>query len=125
MKSIILFAHGSRDPLWHAPIKAVAARVKEISPSVEVRCAYLELTEPSLLQVAKELVEQGCKQIHITPLFLGVGKHAREDLPQLIEELKAAHPSIEISCAPSVGEDPRVIDLLAQVSLSPALAAEN
>ena len=125
MKSIILFAHGSRDPLWHAPIKTVAARVKEISPSVEVRCAYLELTEPSLLQVAKELVEQGCKQIHITPLFLGVGKHAREDLPQLIEELKAAHPSIEISCAPSVGEDPRVIDLLAQVSLSPALAAEN
>jgi len=125
MKSIILFAHGSRDPLWHAPIKAVAARVKEINPSVEVRCAYLELTEPSLLQVAKELEDQGCKQIHITPLFLGVGKHAREDLPLLIEQLRVAHPSIEISCAPSVGEDPRVIDLLAQVSLSPPLATEN
>lgn len=125
MKSIILFAHGSRDPLWHAPIKAVAARVKEINPLVEVRCAYLELTEPSLLQVAKELEDQGCKQIHITPLFLGVGKHAREDLPLLIEQLRVAHPSIEISCAPSVGEDPRVIDLLAQVSLSPPLATEN
>jgi sirohydrochlorin cobaltochelatase len=85
----------------------------------------LELTEPSLLQVAKELEDQGCKQIHITPLFLGVGKHAREDLPLLIEQLRVAHPSIEISCAPSVGEDPRVIDLLAQVSLSPPLATEN
>jgi len=125
MKSIILFAHGSRDPLWHAPIKAVAARVKEISPSVEVRCAYLELTEPSLTKVANELVDRGYKEIHITPLFLGVGKHAREDLPELIKELKLMHPSIDISCAPPVGEDPRVVDLIAQVSLSPLVRADR
>lgn len=123
MKAIILFAHGSRDPLWHAPIKAIASRVKTISPAQEVRCAYLELTEPSLMQVAVELSSLGCKELHITPLFLGVGKHAREDLPHLVQELRAAFPSIQITCAPSIGEDQRVIELIAKVSLDPYTSA--
>ena len=28
MQAIVLFAHGSRDPLWHRPIQAVAAQIK-------------------------------------------------------------------------------------------------
>ena len=118
MKAIVLFAHGSRDPLWHGPIKAIAARIKEISPAQEVRCAYLELTPPSLIQVAEELSTQGCTHVHITPLFLGVGKHAREDLPHLLQELKHTYPLITFTCANSVGEDSRVVDLIAEVSLS-------
>jgi sirohydrochlorin cobaltochelatase len=119
MKAIILFAHGSRDPLWHGPIKAIATRIKEMSTDLEVRCAYLELTEPTLMQTTTELSKLGCTQVHITPLFLGVGKHAREDLPQLVQELKQSHPLIEITCAPSIGEDARMIDAIAKVSLNP------
>jgi len=119
MRAIVLFAHGSRDPLWHGPITAIAARIREISPDQEVRCAYLELTEPSLPQVAQELSDLGCTELHITPLFLGVGKHAREDLPHLISQLKEDHPSIQLSCAQSIGEDLRIIDLVAQIALRP------
>ena len=56
MHTIILFAHGSRDPLWHKPIQSVAERITQRSPTTVVRCAYLELTEPSLPQVADALV---------------------------------------------------------------------
>ncbi len=122
MRAIVLFAHGSRDPLWHGPIKAIAAKIKEISPAQEVRCAYLELTEPSLMQVAQELSALACTELHITPLFLGVGKHAREDLPILVQELKVSFPQMSITCAPSVGEDARVVELLAQVSLTSSYA---
>ena len=45
---IVLFAHGSRDPAWRAPIEAIAARMRAIEPAARVVCAYLELTEPSL-----------------------------------------------------------------------------
>jgi sirohydrochlorin cobaltochelatase len=107
MHAIILFAHGSRDPLWHKPIQAVAQRIAERDTKVLVRCAYLELTEPDLLHVANELASAGATSISVVPLFLGVGKHAREDLPVLIAQVKATHPTIAVTCQRAVGEQER------------------
>ena len=36
---IILFAHGSRDPLWRMPIEGVAADIRARQPDMAVRCA--------------------------------------------------------------------------------------
>ena len=49
--------------------------------------------------------------------FLGMGKHVREDLPQLINALRAAHPAVVFTLAPAVGETTEVIDLLADIAL--------
>jgi sirohydrochlorin cobaltochelatase len=117
MQAIILFAHGSRDPLWHKPIQAVAERIAQRSPSTVVRCAYLELTEPDLPHVAEALVAEGATSLCVVPMFLGVGRHAREDLPALITALKAAHPTVDISCQPAVGEQSALLDLLADIAL--------
>jgi sirohydrochlorin cobaltochelatase len=117
MHAIILFAHGSRDPLWHKPIQAVAQRITERDKEALVRCAYLELTEPDLLHVANELAAAGAKSMCVVPLFLGVGKHAREDLPVLIAQVKAAHPTIAVTCQRAVGEQENLLDLLADIAL--------
>ena len=117
MKGIVLFAHGSRDPLWHRPIQAVAQRMAALAPEVPTRCAYLELTTPSLADAAAELVALRVTELSVVPMFLGVGKHAREDLPVLLEELRRLHPQVQIHCQPSVGEQGAVIELLAQVAL--------
>ncbi len=118
MHAIILFAHGSRDPLWHKPIQSVAQRIEQRSPETLVRCAYLELTEPDLPHVAQELIDQGATSLSVVPLFLGVGRHAREDLPQLIDKLKATHPNIAINCQPAVGENEALLDLLADIAIN-------
>jgi sirohydrochlorin cobaltochelatase len=120
MHAIILFAHGSRDPQWHKPIQAVAERITQRSPNTVVRCAYLELTEPDLSHVAKVLVTEGATSLCVVPMFLGVGRHAREDLPQLITALKAEHPMVEINCQPAVGEQSSLLDLLADIALGHA-----
>ncbi|MFM2426923.1 MAG: hypothetical protein RL707_749 [Pseudomonadota bacterium] len=114
---VILFAHGSRDPLWHKPIQAVAERISQRSPETTVRCAYLELTEPDLPHVANTLVAEGATSLCVVPMFLGVGRHAREDLPQLITALKTEHPAVHISCQPAVGEQEALLDLLADIAL--------
>ena len=116
MNSIVLFAHGSRDPLWHEPIKAIAKKIELDHPDKMVRCAYLELTEPSLLACVDELVQLGCTELTLFPLFLGVGRHAREDLPVLCDEVQARHPSLTLKRLPSAGEFPQVIELLAQIA---------
>jgi len=120
MFAVILFAHGSRDPLWHGPVQAVAARMRLLAPHVPVRCAYLELSVPSLPEAAAELVSAGATAVRIVPLFLGTGRHAREDLPALVTQLRAGHAATAFELLPAVGEDARVIELLATLALEPS-----
>jgi sirohydrochlorin cobaltochelatase len=115
--AIILFAHGSRDPLWRAPLEAVATAILAQQPQANVRCAYLELCEPDLPTVAAQMASAGAQRIRIVPMFLGMGKHAREDLPELVVALRAQHPSLAFDVTPAIGEDQRVTALLAQVAL--------
>jgi sirohydrochlorin cobaltochelatase len=137
---IILFAHGSRDPLWRGPIEAVATRIRADRPHLPVACAYLELCEPNLPDAVNQMIVQlrnathliascadsvkptGSKllKIRIIPMFLGMGKHAREDLPQLAASLRSAHPQMAFEISATVGEDERVTALLAQIALGDA-----
>jgi len=56
--------------------------------------------------------------ITIVPMFLGVGKHAREDLPLLVSALSQAHPTKEFTLQKAVGEDHRLIQVLARIALN-------
>jgi sirohydrochlorin cobaltochelatase len=116
--AIVLFAHGSRDPLWRAPIEAVAAQIRLRQPGAQVCCAYLELCAPSLPEAALELTTAGARRIKVFPLFFGVGKHAREDLPLLIEQLRAAHPDVVIDLLPAAGEYAQLTALMADIALA-------
>ncbi|MCU0943536.1 MAG: CbiX/SirB N-terminal domain-containing protein [Hydrogenophaga sp.] len=117
MLGVIVFAHGSRDPLWRAPVEAVARRIAERDPGSLARCAYLELTEPDLPTVARDMVGAGVKHVRVLPLFFGMGKHAREDLPELMQALRRDHPGVVFDQLPTAGEDPLLIDLLATQAL--------
>lgn len=97
LPAIVLFSHGSRDPLWRAPIEAVASRIALHHPDRLVQCAYLELCEPTLAQAAEALAQRGATHMVVVPMFLGTGKHAREDLPLLVEQLRSLHPSVKFS----------------------------
>ncbi len=52
-------------------------------------------------------------------MFLGMGKHAREDLPELVVQLRGEHPGVAFEVSPAIGEDHRVISLLADMALQP------
>ncbi|MBK7005340.1 MAG: CbiX/SirB N-terminal domain-containing protein [Burkholderiales bacterium] len=114
---VILFGHGSRDPLWHKPIEAVAAQTAALSPDTPVACAYLELSTPDLATAVAGLVERQVRAVRIVPLFLGVGRHAREDLPVLVAQLRQTYPEVTFTLNKAVGEDSRLVQLLAQIAV--------
>jgi sirohydrochlorin cobaltochelatase len=116
-RGIVLFAHGSRDPLWHKPMEAVARRVQEQSPSAHVACAYLELSQPDLPTATAMLVDHGVTDITVVPMFLGVGKHAREDLPVIVTALREKHQHVTFQLQRAVGENPLLVALLADIAL--------
>mgnify|MGYP001597315917 CR=1 FL=1 len=117
-RGIVLLAHGSRDPLWRQPMQQVAARMREHDADVLVTCAYLELAPPDLTAATAQLLSQGAGSICVVPLFLGVGQHVREDLPRLVANVKALHPHLELTLQPAIGEDSRMVELMAQIALS-------
>ncbi len=113
---VILFAHGSRDPLWRLPIDAVAQRMKAQWPDLPVACAFLELTTPALPEVVDDMMKLGLTHLRVVPMFLGVGRHAREDLPQLVNDLCEAYPQVRFELTASVGEHPAMTALLANIA---------
>jgi sirohydrochlorin cobaltochelatase len=117
--AVLLFAHGSRDPLWRAPIDALADEVRRQSPQTAVRCAFLELMAPELSEAVAALMAEGHRAIRIVPLFLGVGRHAREDLPKLVAQLRHQHPELQLELQPPIAEQAEIIRCMATVALSP------
>ena len=115
--ALVLLGHGSRDPLWRGPIENLAARISQRSPQMAVRCAYLEWSSPDVITAVEELIAQGHSRIRLLPLFFGMGKHAREDLPELVHTLRARHPALVLHVLPSAGEQTTVIELLAELAL--------
>ena len=115
-RAVIVFAHGSRDPLWRAPVEAVAARVRELAPEIGVACAYLEMSEPDLVSAAGRLIDAGAREVSILPLFIGVGMHARRDLPALVQQLRSAHPQVRFEVRPAVGEDAGMVEAMARLA---------
>ncbi len=120
MQAVIVLAHGSRDPLWSLPVEELARQIAAQDSSTSVLCAYLELRQPDLGSAAQQLVAAGARTVRVLPLFFGIGKHAREDLPLRMAELGRAHPAVCFEQLPIAGEDPRLRLLLAQMALENA-----
>ena len=111
--SLILFAHGARDPAWAAPFERLRELARQARPGMSVELAFLELMEPDLpAQVARQ-VAAGAQRITVVPVFLGQGGHVRRDLPQLLARLRQDHPQVAIETVAAVGEDPAVLQAIA------------
>ena len=100
----MLFAHGSRDPQWAAPFRAIEGRVAAAKPGAAVELAFLEFMQPPLAEAVDRLVGAGCERITIAPLFMAQGAHLKRDLAGLVADAAARHPNVEISALPAAGE---------------------
>jgi sirohydrochlorin cobaltochelatase len=117
-QGLILFAHGARDARWAAPFEAVAQRIREQRPRLQVRLAYLELMSPSLPEAGAALRAAGCTHVEVLPMFLGTGGHLRQDLPPMLQRLREQYPSVRWRLHAAVGEQALVREAMAATALS-------
>jgi sirohydrochlorin cobaltochelatase len=119
--SIILFAHGARDPQWAEPFERLRATLLNLAPNTDVELAYLELMQPDLLGATAALAARGATAISVVPVFMAQGGHLKRDLPLKIEEVRAVHPAIRFSLQPAIGESQAVLDAMARHIAATAL----
>lgn len=112
-QAVVLFAHGARDPAWAAPFERLRTLTQAAMPGADVRLAFLELMQPDLPTVVAEQAAAGARRVTVIPVFLGQGGHVRRDLPQILDQLRQAHPQVEVASVPAVGEDDAVLQAIA------------
>jgi sirohydrochlorin cobaltochelatase len=108
-KALILFAHGARAASWAAPFQRLQKLTQESLPEMRVELAFLELMQPQLPELVADLVNAGCEDITITPIFLGQGGHVLRDLPLMVEELRVRFPHLKLEQVEAAGENPAVL----------------
>ena len=112
MSVIVLFAHGSRDPNWATPLRALRASVADQSPDPVV-LSFLEWQPPSLEDTLNDLATTGHQTIVVVPVFFGRGHHIREDLDLIIRGAQKMYPSVVFQVTGTLGEEPTIIAALA------------
>ncbi|NDU85249.1 MAG: cobalamin biosynthesis protein CbiX [Ferrovum sp.] len=113
-RGILLFAHGARDPRWAEPFREICLRVRSLQPTVAVDLCFLELMTPSLQQATTDLVVRGITHLTVVPLFMAQGGHLRQDLPVLIDSLRAQYPQLTIHVTTALGDSPELLGAIAQ-----------
>ena len=110
-RGLILYAHGSRNPAWRKPFDRVVRNLKKRGHA-QVVLAFGEFMSPDVTQAAQALAQQGVRQATIVPLFLGGGRHVRDDLPRLATAARAAS-GLRLRVARAICEDAAVLAAIA------------
>ena len=113
-RSLVLFAHGARDPRWAEPFQRLQQLTQAQAPDVDVSLAFLELMTPRLPDLVKQLVQDGCREVTVVPVFFGQGGHVLRDLPVIIDQLKQDYPGVTFNAVAAVGENADVLNAIAR-----------
>ena len=113
MRGIVLFAHGARDPQWAEPFARIRDRIRASRPEYPIELAYLEIMTPTLEEAIATVIADGAMAVTVYPLFMAQGGHLKQDLPRILDAIRATNPRIPIALAPPIGEVPEIIEAIA------------
>jgi len=111
--AIVLFAHGARDPQWAQPFEKIQRAIKARRPGTTVELAFLEIMEPALADAVTGLVQTGHRHITVAPLFLAQGGHLKQDVPKILDAIRAEHRGTTITLLPAIGDVDAILDAIA------------
>jgi precorrin-6A/cobalt-precorrin-6A reductase len=114
-KSLVLLAHGSRNPRWCKPFDELIADLQGCTGDASICLAHLQMSEPSLPAVIDGLASQGVDHIRILPMLMAGGNHADEDIPAEVAALREKYPAIAIEILPPIGSHPRFKAMLREL----------
>jgi len=80
----------------------------------QVILSCLEFIEPHPDRAVQILKEQGLRRVVVAPFLLGNGKHATEELHEILDDLRIQEPNLQIHLAEGFGAAFDMAELVAQ-----------
>lgn len=94
---IVLVSHGSHWPAALRQVQDIARGMQRAIPDIPVATAFLDINRPDPVTCCQALLQAGCRALAVMPFFLHAGRHVREDLPRMMDEVRQAWQGCRIS----------------------------
>ncbi|MER0483504.1 sirohydrochlorin chelatase [Streptomyces sp. Edi2] len=124
--TLLVVAHGSRDPRHAAAVSALCARVRALRPGLRVEVGYLDFNAPRVPRVLERLSAEaeaegrraasssgrrggpgeGVREVVALPLLLTRAFHAKSDIPAVLRAATARLPLLSVRQADVLGPSP-------------------
>lgn len=91
---VLLVGHGTRDQIGTNQFFDLERRLAEHLAPVPVRAGLLEFQKPTIQEAWQSLTSAGVRHIHVAPLLLFAAGHAKQDIPEIIEECARSTPGV-------------------------------
>lgn len=112
MRGLVLFAHGARDPEWARPFEAIRDRIRATRPEIPIEVGYLERMTPGLEEAVDAVIARGASAVTVFPLFMAQGGHLKQDLPAMVEAIRAKRPYVPICVEAAIGDVPEILEAI-------------
>ncbi len=93
--SIVVAAHGSRDPAALREVDALIALMKKRVPERTIAHGFLEFAVPTIDEAVRSVIEAGAGRVVILPALLLAATHAKNDMPGELAMLERRFPGVE------------------------------
>lgn len=106
--TLVLVAHGTRDPAGAVVVEEIAALVRARLGGVPVRVAYADVRRPDVTEVLSSVTGPAV----VVPAFLAAGYHVRVDIPAQVAA--SGHPDAVITAPIGPALLPALLSRLAE-----------
>lgn len=113
MQAILYVGHGSRVQAGNDELMAFVEKAKRAHPHITIQeCSFLELAEPTIDDGVTACIEQGATHIAVLPVLLLTAGHAKVDIPEEIDKIKAQYPHITFTYGRPIGVEQTVVTII-------------
>lgn len=124
-RAVMLIGHGSLRPDAGAAMIRLAARAEVAGVAPMVVAGFLNDRRPTFAEALARCIHMGAGAVIVQPYFLGPGRLIHEDLAQLVEAARLAHPGLVLRTAQPFGSHPALARLVLKRALEADYLAAN
>ncbi|MGL4252434.1 MAG: sirohydrochlorin chelatase [Fusobacteriaceae bacterium] len=116
MEAILIVGHGSRSSQAQSDFENVINMVDKKLTKELVRGAHMENAHPNIPTVIQNILNEQpeTKTIKVVPYFLYSGIHIKEDIPEILEDMREQYPNIDFKLGKAIGAHKSMADILVE-----------
>lgn len=110
-RGVLLIGHGTRERAGMEQFFELGAKLQDRLGETPVEVAVLEFGPPTIPQAWQKLIDRGCDNIDVAPLLLFAAGHAKQDIPNVIEECQASGARVTCRSSRALSRQRSIVEL--------------